>query len=133
MRFKVLAAAAALVMMLTGCGAAAEAVKVPKPLPVLTGLTVSAPQTPLVPCREDQPCWDCLTMGNHLCGPTAAGQAEAWDAFKAETVAKLDLSKPFKVTYLGTVAHGLSAKFYTLPSSRPGIDHAFKIEMGETK
>lgn len=20
-------------------------------------------------CAEDDPCWDCSTMGNHLCGP----------------------------------------------------------------
>lgn len=23
------------------------------------------------PCNEDQPCWNCLTMGNHICGPGA--------------------------------------------------------------
>ena len=21
------------------------------------------------PCQEDQPCWDCRTMGNRICGP----------------------------------------------------------------
>lgn len=20
-------------------------------------------------CEEDMPCWDCKTMGNHICGP----------------------------------------------------------------
>lgn len=20
-------------------------------------------------CQEDDPCWDCSTMGNHICGP----------------------------------------------------------------
>lgn len=20
------------------------------------------------PCQEDQPCWNCATMGNHICG-----------------------------------------------------------------
>jgi hypothetical protein len=20
-------------------------------------------------CYEDEPCWDCATMGNHICGP----------------------------------------------------------------
>lgn len=32
-----------------------------------------APAPPAVtapaPCQEDDPCWDCSTMGNHLCGP----------------------------------------------------------------
>lgn len=22
-----------------------------------------------VTCEEDMPCWDCVTMGNHICGP----------------------------------------------------------------
>lgn len=30
-----------------------------------TTTTVSA-----VPCQEDEPCWDCSTMGNQICGPT---------------------------------------------------------------
>lgn len=25
-------------------------------------------------CAEDEPCWDCHTMGNHLCGPTTTDQ-----------------------------------------------------------
>jgi len=24
---------------------------------------------PVVPCEEDEPCWDCETMGNKVCGP----------------------------------------------------------------
>jgi hypothetical protein len=24
-------------------------------------------------CWEDQPCWDCRTMGNRICGPGAGG------------------------------------------------------------
>lgn len=23
------------------------------------------------PCAEDEPCWDCETMGNRICGPNA--------------------------------------------------------------
>lgn len=29
--------------------------------------TTVAPTT-TVPCHEDDPCWDCATMGNHICG-----------------------------------------------------------------
>ena len=29
---------------------------------------VSAPDRS-VRCEEDQPCWDCHTMGNRVCGP----------------------------------------------------------------
>lgn len=29
-------------------------------------------ETPAPPvCQEDEPCWDCTTMGNRICGPTA--------------------------------------------------------------
>lgn len=24
-----------------------------------------------VTCQEDEPCWDCNAMGNHVCGPFA--------------------------------------------------------------
>ena len=24
------------------------------------------------PCQEDDPCWDCETMGNRICGPSRA-------------------------------------------------------------
>lgn len=33
---------------------------------------------PVAPvCEEDQPCFDCRTMGNRICGPTAVAQIEA--------------------------------------------------------
>ena len=25
-------------------------------------------------CHEDMPCWDCTTMGNHICGDTKGNQ-----------------------------------------------------------
>jgi len=32
----------------------------------------ATPTTPAAPiCEEDMPCWDCSTMGNKVCGPTA--------------------------------------------------------------
>jgi hypothetical protein len=35
--------------------------------PVTT--TVTWTPTPAGQCQEDDPCWDCHTMGNHICGP----------------------------------------------------------------
>lgn len=29
---------------------------------------------PLRVCQEDEPCWDCHTMGNHVCGPAVWAQ-----------------------------------------------------------
>lgn len=28
------------------------------------------------PCMEDEPCWDCATMGNNICGPVTADATE---------------------------------------------------------
>lgn len=32
--------------------------------------TPGAPDEPVAVCQEDEPCWDCETMGNRICGPT---------------------------------------------------------------
>lgn len=29
--------------------------------------------SPTPACQEDQPCWNCSTMGNGVCGPTPTG------------------------------------------------------------
>lgn len=35
-----------------------------------TPIVQQAPTTTTtVPCMEDDPCWDCATMGNRICGP----------------------------------------------------------------
>jgi hypothetical protein len=35
----------------------------------VTGDVVSVPTVSTTPpCQEDEPCWDCATMGNHVCG-----------------------------------------------------------------
>lgn len=53
----------------------------PDPLPPCTGQVSDAwdnctPPSTTVPfddgdvdCQEDMPCWNCETMGNHVCGP----------------------------------------------------------------
>lgn len=37
---------------------------------IVPALAIDVPTTS-VPCQEDQPCWDCATMGNRICGPSA--------------------------------------------------------------
>lgn len=32
-------------------------------------LAVKADLKPQRRCQEDESCWDCRTMGNHICGP----------------------------------------------------------------
>jgi len=44
----------------------------PTPTPTVTEPTPTPTPTPTEtepPCEEDQPCWDCETMGNKKCGP----------------------------------------------------------------
>ncbi|MEO7555482.1 MAG: hypothetical protein ABIV94_02605, partial [Acidimicrobiales bacterium] len=36
--------------------------------------TITTTNTP-TSCQEDDPCWDCSTMGNHVCGPTVTVEA----------------------------------------------------------
>lgn len=39
----------------------------------------AAPAVPATSCAEDQPCWDCTTMGNHVCGVELAAGENAYD------------------------------------------------------
>ena len=74
-----------------------------------TNLGLSQPtQAPasVTTCAEDEPCWDCSTMGNKVCGNlTESQRAAAWDAWDAingwskmrsactpEQVSKVDVS-----------------------------------------
>jgi len=43
------------------------------PQPGHEGDTRGACPAPTVPCQEDEPCWDCSTMGNLICGPPDIG------------------------------------------------------------
>lgn len=36
---------------------------------VLTGCSNTGSDKTAERCEEDQPCWDCETMGNKVCGP----------------------------------------------------------------
>lgn len=76
------------------------------------GLTLGAalptegvgPPTPTTQtCMEDQPCWDCESMGNHICGTlTEAQAADAWAVFDHAGGAEQLLVNPHaKVTLTG--------------------------------
>ena len=113
MRFKVLAAMAALVMMLTGCGAAVEA----------------------APLREDAPGANCLVDGNKICGPVGSEETDAWAAYDARPFNPDALPAGYRVDYRGTALAGLDfppSEFYTLPSASAGMVHVFQISE-ETK
>lgn len=52
--FLLVVVAAVVALLLSGCDKPATGT--PSPAPVAS-------------CEEDQPCWDCHTMGNKVCGP----------------------------------------------------------------
>lgn len=43
---------------------------IPEPEPEVTTTTIAPEVTTTTVCEEDDPCWDCETMGNRICGPT---------------------------------------------------------------
>lgn len=57
------------------------------------------------PCQEDQPCWDCSLMGNHICGPLTDAERQngwaVWDYADGARQLKVDPSRAFKVEYRG--------------------------------
>lgn len=70
-------------------------------------VTVQAPMDTITapPCAEDDPCWNCLTMGNRICGdPKGENLAlarKAWTAGSGATKLKVDPSRTFTVGYIG--------------------------------
>ena len=68
---------------LTGCQAATVE---PAPAPA-TVTTPTATATPTATCQEDEPCWDCATMGNKVCGPVVTATPTPTPT---ETVAPVD-------------------------------------------
>lgn len=35
-------------------------------------------------CWEDEPCWDCFHMGNHVCGPTVDDSGMWWPCWAGD-------------------------------------------------
>lgn len=59
--------------------------------------------------EEDDPGWDCATMGNRICGPlTEDDRARGWDAYdfsQGYRSLKVDPSRPYRVDYVGVSAN----------------------------
>lgn len=118
----------------------APAIKAPTQAPKQVTASPKAPvkaakTAPKARCEEDQPCWDCKTMGNRMCGPTAKGQAEAWKNFETNGFTEDELSAPMTATYLGMVNQNVvmpdGHEYYFVPSSTKGMDHLFELKFGK--
>lgn len=57
-------------------------------------------------CQEDDPCWDCHSLGDRVCGPVNDDErAYAWDVWEYSNGAhslKIDTTRGFKVVYRGS-------------------------------
>jgi hypothetical protein len=55
--------------------------------------------------QEDDPRWDCTTMGNRECGTASAEESatawEVWDYSEGARKLRMDPSRPFRVVYVG--------------------------------
>ena len=85
--------------------------------------------------QEDDPGWDCATMGNKTCGPngptSAAYLEDAWASFNGAAVAsKVGLSTGFRASYEGTYSTKPDWPGYEVVASNqyPNTFHVFKID-----
>lgn len=90
---------AALAILLGGAGMAAMTPSpgVGTPTPQYSASTMVATGAQ---CEEDEPCWDCETMGNRQCGVTEADRAmawAAWDKWQGWRTLAADPTREFKV------------------------------------
>jgi hypothetical protein len=58
-----------------------------------------------ITCQEDDPCWDCHSLGNRICGPQNEAEREAgwavWEYGNGAHSLKVDTSRAFRVDYVG--------------------------------
>lgn len=79
----------------------AQPVQVAQPVqPVQVAQPVATP----APCEEDEPCWDCKTMGNHICGPVAL-PAQPSNQSTANTVPAHKEDVPLGGAWAGMTLH----------------------------
>lgn len=118
--------ALAAVALLTGCGAAVEASAPPVKTITATPATAGI--------QEDDPGWDCLTMGNRICGANPIQRTEAWGAFQVGNVPEETRREAFRVTYRGYAMQGIDfppSEYVTAKSQlSPGMVHVFQFEDG---
>jgi hypothetical protein len=65
LRYLILATLLTLLALILFHGGSGEVPAMGQDMPT----TTLAPPTTAPPCQEDDPCWDCATMGNLQCGP----------------------------------------------------------------
>lgn len=98
--------------LLVGCAA-----------PATSGPATAAPADS-VSFAEDDPGWNCHTMGNKICG------IDPWDSFDVDMIPADVVSQGFKAEYVGMFdPTTLPSDLVGMPStSASGVLYAFKVE-----
>lgn len=105
----IVGAAAIIAAALTACTAPAHG---PAPVP--------APTAPAAECSEDMACWDCSTMGNRICGPTApTAPAHGPDAACMAELAAWNLTTTERETECGSTLPVPARPHGPLPADGP--------------
>lgn len=94
----------------------------PVPTPTPTAAQTTAPA-----CEEDMPCWDCETMGNKVCGPTAEETTAAYAALEYHGYSDAD--------YMGIFADTEEFDFFAytvVPTGTTGLNYVFSNNIGTT-
>lgn len=89
--------------------------------------TFSLPPALTAQCEEDQPCWDCLTMGNHQCTTASPTTATATATAPALDAPNYQPTSPTVEDYSGTVEGDVAALPVgqpAQPTTTPNVWHA---------
>lgn len=114
-------AISAALLTITGCGTSFE-----------TPAQAATPASQSQRIEEDDPRWDCSTMGNKVCAANTLERLEAWHLFKTGNLPENTLKGAFRVTYRGLALAGVDfppSEHLTVPSSiTPAKVHVFHIQ-----
>lgn len=119
---------------------------IPAPTPTVpTDTATPAPRMPAHDCLEDEPCWNCETMGNHICGAVPEETLDNWlarvcdgpklgDAYAGimrncywqEAVAL----NP-NLTYVDSGFIALAGKINVASPKYPGIIHTYQMTVSQ--
>lgn len=86
--------------------------------------------------QEDDPGWDCKTMGNQVCGVQSAElESDAWESFTPDVLPASTVASGFKVTYVASYVKGekLPDTLTLVPSKTLNYVHGYAVSMEVSK
>lgn len=100
----------------------------PAPAPTATASAPAAAQD----CYEDQPCWDCATMGNKHCADSF--EKDAWESLDSVKLEAPKDGHKWKIDYVGYSENKPNAnvsrgEFAVMSETSPDLFYTFKWTM----